>query len=243
MWGWRQGVGATLRPSSMLAIAFLLACGGDKSPSRREARETFDRDTVRRVADTVESGGDVASDVVTGVANSPVKERWITDANVLALLGAMHARQIAAADVELESWHVDAIRAFAASVAREHAELQHSADSVAARLGLTPASPALAKQWLSTMQAQIDSMRRVRESSIDRAFVHQQVSGQQLMMDYVTELESVAERPEVRALLAATATRVSLQLAHARSLQTAFPLSDSSTASGKRQGTEGTARL
>ena len=153
----------------------------------------------------------------------PVTARWITDANILALFGAMNARQIAAADIELENWHNDAVRAFAASIAREHAELQHSADSLAMRLRITPIPPALAKPWMSVMQAQIDTMRRARESSLDRAFAHQQVASHELMLDYIQQLTTASQNPELQTMLTAAAKRVVSQLERARSLEASLP--------------------
>jgi predicted outer membrane protein len=176
--------------------------------------------------DTYEAGGDVfASAQTDSSATQPV--RWLTDANVLSLLTVMNTRQIAAADVELEAWHVDSVRAFAAAVAREHAELQHSADSVAERIHLTPIAPALAQTVSTTLQAQMDTLRRSYGHALDRAFVHEQVASYGLMMEYVMELAAVAERPEVRSLLSAERDSLAAQLARARALQTKLAAADS----------------
>ena len=45
--------------------------------------------------------------------------RQHNDANVLAIVTTMNQRQMAAADAELSTWHVDTVRAFAASMYRE----------------------------------------------------------------------------------------------------------------------------
>ena len=176
--------------------------------------------------DTNEAGGDVVASAQTdSSATQPV--RWLTDANVLSLLTVMNARQIAAADVELEAWHVDSVRVFAAAVAREHAELQHSADSVAERIHLTPIAPALAQTVSTTLQAQMDTLRRSYGHALDRAFVHEQVASYGLMTEYVMELAAVAERPEVRSLLSAERDSLAAQLARARALQTRLAAADS----------------
>ncbi len=203
-----------------LVIGFAAtACARHDAPAKRQpARTVVVRDTQPTQgarADTVESGGEVSGEWT----DSAVTARWITDANVISLFGAMNARQIAAADVELENWHNDAARAFAASMAREHAELQHSADSLAARLGITPVAPALTKPWMSAMQAQIDSLRRVRASSFDSAFVHQQITSHQLMLEYLQQLASASQHPDVQSMLSAAAKRVASQLDRARSLE------------------------
>jgi predicted outer membrane protein len=179
--------------------------------------------------DTYEAGGEVvASARSDSTAAQPV--RWLTDANLLSLLGVMNARQIAAADVELEAWHVDSVRAFAAAVAREHAELQHSADSVAERIHLTPIAPALAQTVSAALQSQIDTLRRSSSRALDRAFVHEQVASYGIMTEYVTELAAVAEQPEMRILLTFEKDSLVTQLARARALQTKLAAADSSAA-------------
>jgi hypothetical protein len=179
--------------------------------------------------DTHEAGGEV---VVSARSDSTAAQpvRWLTDANLLSLLGVMNARQIAAADVELEAWHVDSVRAFAAAVAREHAELQHSADSVAERIHLTPIAPALAQTVSATLQSQIDTLRRSSGRALDRAFVHEQVASYGIMTEYVTELAAVAEHPEMRILLTLEKDSLATQLARARGLQTKLAAADSSAA-------------
>src|SRR5437016_1180595 len=92
-----------------LLVSVAVACGRDE-PRRTQATRTTVRDASgRTTGDTNESAGEVVSDSIS----KPIKERWITDANILSLLSAMNARQIAAADVELETWHSDTVRAFA----------------------------------------------------------------------------------------------------------------------------------
>ncbi|MDB4877566.1 MAG: hypothetical protein JWM41_4012 [Gemmatimonadetes bacterium] len=204
----------------------LAACQADESneqPAGATATAAVaSTDTSHARVDS--AAGDVAHDSVGVPA---VSGKWITDANVLSLLSVMSSRQIAAADVELSAWHSDTVRAFAASVAREHAEMQHSVDSLSGRIHVAPIAPALAQPITDTMQAQVDSMKQFRGGALDRAFVREQVASQGLMARYVESMAGVAERPEVQALLASAATRVGTQLARARALQASFAASDS----------------
>jgi predicted outer membrane protein len=179
------------------------------------------------VAARVDSAGGEVSNTPSA---EPVAGRWITDANVLSLLGTMNAAQIAAADVELQGWHSDSVRAFAASVARGSAEMQHSVDSLAGRMNMVPIAPALAEQLSANMRAQIDSMRAYRGGSLDRAFLIQQMQGQRLMADYVTQLSGVAERPELQALLSSAAGGINSQAARAQLLLRAYDAADSAAA-------------
>jgi predicted outer membrane protein len=218
------------RFSSVKAALFALsistlACGHDDKPRDRPTRALVDT-----------AGGEV----VVGnepVTPAPTVARWITDPNVLALVTALNDRQIAAADIELENWHVDTARAFAASMAREHAELQHSIDSAAASLRLTPIAPALAKRWTSVMQAQIDSMRRAGESGLDLAFVRQQTNSHQLMATYLKQLAAAAERPELGGFLEASSAKVASQAQRAAALQPVVARIDWVRREARRRGT------
>jgi predicted outer membrane protein len=225
MWATHAEVRATIVLVVTVASALTIAaCGRDEGSGRRAQRAAVVRDTGRAASDTNESGGDVVGDWV----ESPVKERWITDGNIVALLNAMAARQIVAADVELEGWHNDTVRAFAASMAREHAELQRSVDSLTAQLRLTPIAPALAKPWLSALQAQIDSMRR--SGRLDRAFVHQQATAHELMGGYVEQLTAGAQDPALQSFLAATGKRFGSERDRSRSLEAGLAKADSAAA-------------
>jgi predicted outer membrane protein len=211
---------------ALLALSItVIACGHEKPRDQRPTR------TV--VIDT--AGGEVVGNAPASLER--VTARWITDANVLALLTALNNRQIAASDMELENWHVDTVRAFAASIAREHAELQHSIDSTAQSLKLTPVSPALAKPWTSAMQAQIDTMRRAGENGLDLAFVRQQVNSQQLMSNYLSQLASVAERPALGGFLEAAAAKASSRAQRASALLPAVARIDSVRRGARRRGT------
>jgi len=208
-----------------------IGCGHDKSTDRRPSHVV--RDTVAKPIEE-SAGGEVVPAPATAPQTSKV--RWITDANAVSLVAALNAREIAAADVELENWHVDTVRAFAAAMAREHAELQHSVDSLAARLGLNPVSPALAMRWTSAMQAQIDTMRRAGEGGLDLAFVRQQAKSHQLMSEYLSQLAAVAERPEWGAFLETAASKATAQAQRALALQPVVA-SDSARRVAARRGT------
>ena len=68
-----------------------------------------------------EAAGRIAAD--SGARDSAVTIKWLNDANVLALVGVMNGRQIAASQIEAASAHSDSVRALAVSLAKEYAEL------------------------------------------------------------------------------------------------------------------------
>jgi len=208
----------------VMGVSLIVACGRDKPRDRGASRVVVDS-----------AGGEV---VVSNESAIPAKTsaRWINDANALSLASALNARAIAAADIELENWHVDTARAFAASMAREHADLQHSLDSLSERLKLVPVSPALAKQWTAALQAQMDTIWRAGEAGRDLAFVRQQITSHKLMSDYFTQLAAVAERPELRAFLESAAAKTASQAQRASALQPTVARIDSVRREARRRG-------
>ena len=211
--------------SAALAVLsfFSMACCRDEANDRSRSHAAT-------------AGGDVVMEMPSTTPAAAASARWITDANALSLLNTLNSRAIAAADFELENWHVDTARAFAASMAREHADLQHSIDSLTTRLGVTPVSPALGQKWTSTMQAQIDTVRRSGEAGVDLAFVKQQAASHQLMSEYLSQLATVAERPELQAFLESATTKAASQAARARALQPTVARIDSTRRAARKRG-------
>ncbi len=199
------------------------ACAGD-APDQRPPQVATVRDSAHLAGnDTAarEAGGEVADD-----SSATPKEQWITDANVLALVGMMNAHQISAANVELQAWHSDTVRDFATSMLHEHTDLQHSVDSAAGALHLVPIAPALALPMGAAMQAQVDSVGG-RGPQLERAYVQEQVSSHALMAEYLQELAGVAEAPAVQTMLSNATIRVASELSRARALQALLAASDS----------------
>jgi predicted outer membrane protein len=202
-----------------------VACSGPKPERRATAAPAARPAAATQLRDTMESGGEVVADS----ASAPPTVRWISDANALALLGLMNSRQLSAADLELGSWHSDTVRAFAASMARLHADLQHSIDSLVDQIHVAPVAPALAEPLGAQMQAQVDSLRGLGVG-LDRAYVREQMASHALMSENVRELAGVVERPEVGGLLAGVAARVDSALARAKLVDAMLTAADSAAA-------------
>jgi predicted outer membrane protein len=176
-----------------------------------------------------EEGGDVISDSGAKRAIGT----WLTDANVLSLLAAINRTQIQAADVVLSAWHSDTVRGFAASMAREHAEIARSIDSVATQAKLAPIAPAVTGMLSAPFLASIDTLRGNRGMGLDRAYVRQQLTSHQAMAMQVTQLGTVAQRPEVQGLVSALGARLGSQVERAKALDAEFVKSDSIKAAAK----------
>lgn len=203
--------------------AGLAGCRNDDHPaSKAPVAARVARDTARAKADSTIAGGEVKLD-----SAAPPAMVWLTDANVLALINTIGARQIAADNVELQTWHSDTIRDFAASMAREHSALIHSVDSVATRIKIAPIAPALAARVFAEMQARTDSMSWQRGLSLDRAYVRHQIGSNAAAAKLAAQLAAVAERPEVQTLATSAAERSKSASTRAKALDAQLAAADS----------------
>jgi hypothetical protein len=202
----------------VFGLVALVACAPDEREPSSQARAT----TGARPGDTVEAGGEVLD-------SAPVNlnQAWITDANAIALLTALNSRQIDAANVELDAWHTDTVKTFAVAVAHDHAQLQHTTDSLAEHLHLAPMRSALVVRIDSAFHFRIDSLRGLHGTQMEHAFVQQQVVAEQDIATYADELTGAARAPEVRALMQAAAGGARARLNRARAVAATLAIADS----------------
>ena len=176
-------------------------------------------------AATGEAAGTLAADSVH--ADSAVTPHWINDANILAMLGTMNAKQVAAANIELGAWRSDTVRAIAQTLQHAHTELQHAADSVAQSLRITPVPSALNDEVVAAFQAQVDSLSMYRGSALDRAFIVEQLNSHKLMSSYLDQLSEAATDPSLKNWLTSTNALVAAQITQLNTQRLAFAAADS----------------
>jgi predicted outer membrane protein len=216
---------------ALAAVIGIAACTKEKPAPQKQAAS-------QRQPGSKEAAGEVAKDSAAPGANI----KWLNDANVLALLTMMNQRQIAAAEAELENWHVDTVRAFALGMVREHSAMQHSIDSLVESIHVMPVTPALGVTIRAQLQAQVDSIYQHGGRGLDRAYVAQAVTGHQLMAQYLGQLSAVAEAPAVGTLIGSMTPMVQSQVARAAAMRTLFAAADSVTADSLRRVAERRAR-
>jgi len=200
-----------------LGLALLGACAPDE---REPASQT--RAPAAKPGQAGEAGGDLADSAPVNV-----NQAWITDANALALLSVLNSRQIDAANVELDAWHTDTVKTFAVAVAHDHAQFQHTTDSVAEHLHLAPVRSALVVRIDSIFHFRIDSLRGLHGPQMERAFVQQQVVAEQDIATYADELTGATQAPEVRALMQAAANGARARVNRARAVAATLAIADS----------------
>ena len=174
-----------------------------------------------------EAAGQIAADT-TAARDSTVTIRWLNDANVLALVGAMNGRQIAASQIEAASAHSDSVHALAISLFKEYGDLQRSLDSVGGMLHVTAVPSALNAKVYAEFQAQIDSMMMGKGGKeLDRAYLDEQLASHKLMGSYLGQLTGVAQAPELQAWIGSADGRVASQITRIQGQQRALVVSDS----------------
>jgi len=175
-----------------------------------------------------EAAGTLAADSAALHKDSAVTPKWIDDAGILALIGVMNGREMAASNMELSSWHSDSVRAFAETMVRDHGSLQRSTDSVATLLKMAPVAPALAADVSNAFQAQMDSMMAGRGGvALDRAYVAHQIASHAMMASYIDQLSAATESPELQAWLDVVGGRVDAQITRAKAMQQQLAARDS----------------
>src|ERR1043166_5133655 len=167
--------------------------------------------------------------------DSAVTVEWLSDANIVSLLGVIDARQTALANAELQAWHSDTVRAFATGIAHTHAELQHTVDSVAAKLHLTAVAPAIQDSLIAVLQPPIDTVNGSHGPQMDRVFLRQATGANQYLANYLSQLATLTDTPELQALVQNAGTRVASNLARAKQISAMFVVADSIVADSLAQ--------
>ncbi|HEY4304243.1 MAG TPA: DUF4142 domain-containing protein [Gemmatimonadaceae bacterium] len=175
-----------------------------------------------------EAAGRIAADsVASRDTTASVSIRWLSDANVLALVSTMNGRQVAASQIEAAGARSDTMRALATSFGKEYADMQHSADSLAGVLRIAAVAPALNAHVYAEFQMQVDSMMGKGGSQLDRAYLNEQLSSGRLMADYLDQLSGATDTPELRTWLDAVNARVAAHTTRIQTQQRALVIADS----------------
>jgi hypothetical protein len=181
-----------------VAVAVLAAC--DAGPSRAPVRKPAQ---VRQV-----SAGDVALDSATQAVNA----HWLTDSNVVALLGVVGQRQMDLAHAEMQAWASDTVEALAANMLHTYQAQQQSLDSLAGALKIAGTMPAVGVALDTSLQQRTAVLSGLGAARLDSAFIATAQAQDAWAAGYMEQLSAVATAPELAAFAATAANRARLQL-------------------------------
>lgn len=206
--------------TALLAGLVLAGCDG----SERQA--TRGGDTMTATGE-VSPGGTVGSmgalvdseATAAGEVGDVADLSTLGEADVMALIGASNAAEIATGRVAREKALDADVRAFARRMVSEHQAMQSDADELATRIGVSPGSPARAVR--KTRRAG-EAADRLRAATADEAFDRQYIDGVVLAHEEtLAELQAMqgTANAGLRTLIQRAIPKVQAHLRDARQLQ------------------------
>jgi hypothetical protein len=169
--------------SAVIAAAALSGMAGGAGAAQDAARVTF-------------SGGDLAADSV------PVRVAWLNDSSIVFLVRAMQPPAIAAARLQLQSWSDDTTANVAITVARDHAALAATMDSIAGAGRFGGVRPAIADSLLAPYDAQLSSLWGLGARDLGRRFIATQREAHERAIGDLAGLASLARDAGLRDVIA-----------------------------------------
>ena len=199
--------------AALVAVFALAACGGE--------------DQVEATEDAVRAGADSIA------ANSPLAQPPMSDANILAAVGAANAAEIGAGELARDQARNAEVKAFARMMVTEHQAMQKQADSITTASNLQPQPAANADSIQRAATATTDSLKALRGAEFDRAYMAAQVRDHQNTLTALQQFAGAAQNAQLRTMLQGAMPKVQQHLDRATQLQSKL---GGSTASGTTPG-------
>src|SRR3954463_16545149 len=168
------------------------------------------------------SGGEVSQ---YSLMTSPVG--WLTDSNIVALVGMVNEAPANIARAESQAWTDQQVHDFALLIIRDHAALQTAVDSLIAKHRIPLQVPAVAESMRPTYDSVANRRSGLPASEVDKKFLalEDEIHGHTLL-DFGA-LGGNASDPDLRALLAIRGTEMERQhLARSRDLAASVAKAD-----------------
>jgi putative membrane protein len=197
----------------------LTACGGDRKGESETAGDTS-------AATSATSGGALAD---TGAATMGAGDTAggsmgasgpVSDANILAMISASNAAEIATSKAAQNKLTDANVKAFARDMIREHQTMQGQADKLATKLNITPEPGAQG----NAMKKMVDSATTAlnsgtRGAEYDQQYITLQVQAHQSTLDNLQRFQTSTQNAEVRNLIQQAVPKVQQHLQRARDIQ------------------------
>ena len=198
--------------AALVAVFALAACGGE--------------DQVEATEDAVRAGADSIA------ANSPLAQAPMSDANILAAVGAANAAEIAAGELAGQKARDAEVKAFGRMMVTEHQAMQKQADSIITASNLQPQPATNADSIQRAATATADSLKALSGAEFDRAYIAAQVRDHQNTLTALQQFAGAAQNAQLRTMLQGAMPKVQQHLDRATQLQAKL---GGSTAAGTTQ--------
>ena len=215
--------GAETAGHDMAAGAGSMASGAaDAGMQAAGAAGSTMKDAAGSAASTASSAaGDMKTGAATAAADT--KPAGPTDAQIAAIVVAANTVDINAAKVAMKMSKNAKVRKFARDMVKDHTANNKAAVALVTKLGVTPEENDTSKSLTDGGQKNIDNLKTLKGKEFDKAYVDNEVSYHQAVVDAVDNtLIPNAKNEELKALLTKTSPVIKEHLEHAKMIQSAM---------------------
>ena len=206
-----------MRRGAAIALAVVAAACQQHGPAKQPADRVLHVDS---------SGGEVSQFSLMQNAVG-----WLTDSNVVSLAATVNEAPMSLARAESQAWTDDQTHQYAMMVLRDHAALQSSIDSLAAKHRLPSQTPAVAADFHARYDSAANSIAGLPAAQVDPKFVTAVIDlHERTLLDFGALAGNTLD-PDLRALLAIRAVTMEQQhITRARQLAASIASADSAKA-------------
>jgi putative membrane protein len=132
------------------------------------------------------------------VGGSATDVSALDDAQLAAVLQAINATEVQAAQVAVNRASSPEVKRFARQMLDQHRGMQAHTNAMFQRLQIVPSENAISNQLRSDSQSEISMLQGERGKDFDRAYVDAQVRDHNKMLELIDRMIPNAKNPELR---------------------------------------------
>lgn len=155
-------------------------------------------------------------------AEEAVAEK-LTDANIAAIVLAANTIDIKNGELALTKTKSKEVKAFAQQMITDHTSVNGKATALAGKLGLAPVENKASRDLVTSTDATRKAMRKLSGAAFDRAYVDNEVTYHQAVIDLLDgTIVPAVENQDLKDLLVAVRPAFIAHLDHAKMIQSSL---------------------
>lgn len=180
--------------------------------------------------DTTIAGGEVAPGTdTTAMATNPAADLPATDASIIDFVTTVDNAEVEAGELARTKATNADVKSFARMMVNDHGKDRDAMAKLKTDTTMM-STPSGAQTMLQSEHSQeMSRLQSLSGAEFDRAYIESMVNGHQKVLDFVTQLQSRAQSPELQQHLTQVADAVQKHLDRARSIQGKLSASPSDT--------------
>jgi putative membrane protein len=202
-------VRGTRKTALALALGAVTVLGGCKKNDNAA-------DTTMTAADTSMRAGTGSS---TSMNAAPAAAPAMTDAGIMAMLGAANRGEIAAGKMAETKATSASVKSFARDMVAAHTKMLNEGNALAKRLKITPDSAAADSIMAMNQSTASELESTAKGAAFDSAYVNAEVAGHQYVLDLVKRAEGAAQNADLKTMLTSAEPQVQKHLDRIKDIQ------------------------